>query len=130
MNLDTALEIARFALGVLLRLANVAVWYGVWLERDSAPPGTQQRGWRILIRGLAAETAIGLFLFAVDTSLGIVQTNEIANAKGAAVTAGKAADIANKAASKLQTALLIAQAAQQGLNEAIKEQRASLDAAN
>lgn len=80
MNLDTTLEIVRAVLGMGLVLANIAVWYGVWLERDSAPLEEQQRGWRILVRGLAAETALGLFLFAADTSIGLKQTAEIASA--------------------------------------------------
>ena len=36
MNLDTILETVRAVLGLGLVLANIAVWYGVWLERDSA----------------------------------------------------------------------------------------------
>jgi hypothetical protein len=73
MNLDTALEIARISLGIALLLANIAVWYGVWLERDSEPPEVQQRGWRILLLGLAAETAIGLFAFGLDMEIGARQ---------------------------------------------------------
>ena len=87
MNFDTILEIGRFALGFLLVPANFAVWYGVWLERDSAPPEVQQRGWRILVRGLAAETAIGFLVFALDTSIGIRQANEISAANERAANA-------------------------------------------
>ena len=82
--LDAALEVTRFILGGLLVAANVAVWYGVWLERETAPPEVQQRGWRILVRGLAAETTIGFLLFAADTSLGLRQAAKLNNAQSIA----------------------------------------------
>jgi hypothetical protein len=78
MNPDAILEIIRFVLGAALVGANVAVWYGVWLERDSAPKEVQHRGWRILVAGLAAETAIGFVLVAIDTEIGVMQRSRIA----------------------------------------------------
>jgi hypothetical protein len=87
MNFDAILEISRFVLGAGLVAANVAVWYGVWLERDSAPIEVQHKGWRILVRGLAAETAIGFLVFALDTSISARQQNEIAAAQQRAANA-------------------------------------------
>ncbi len=130
MNIGTALEVARFVFGAGLVAANVAVWYGVWLERDSAPKETQNKGWRILVRGLAAETALGFFLFAADTTLGVHQTAEIEGANGAARTAVKAADIANRAAANLQAALRIDAAAQKVLHDENNKLQDALSAAN
>jgi hypothetical protein len=79
MNLDAELEIARYVLAATLVFANFAVWYGVWLERDSAPPEEQRRGWRILLFGLAAEIAIGVFMFATDAAINVRQRSEIAS---------------------------------------------------
>lgn len=76
MNWSDVLHVARYALGAGLIGANVAVWYGVWLERESAPKDVQERGWRILVRALAAEAAIGLFLFAADTGIDVMQRTE------------------------------------------------------
>ena len=73
MSADFALEVTRVVLGVLLVAANFAVWYGVRLERDAAPQETKEKGWRILVRGLAAETAFGALLFVADTTLGVRQ---------------------------------------------------------
>lgn len=78
MNWSDVIHWSRYALAVGLVIANVAVWYGVWLERASAPAETQERGWRILVRGLAAEVALGLLLFAADTGLDVIQRREIA----------------------------------------------------
>jgi hypothetical protein len=74
------LEYVRGAIGIALLLANVGVWYGVYLERDSAPKEIQDRGWRILVRSLATEAALGFFLFAVDTTIGLRQTAVLASA--------------------------------------------------
>jgi hypothetical protein len=72
------LEAVRIALGIGLGLSNVAVWWGVYLERDNFPKDIQDRGWRILVRALAAEAALAFALLAVDTTLGVRQRAQIA----------------------------------------------------
>jgi hypothetical protein len=78
MTLTTdQLESVRIVLGIGLVLSNIAVWYGVWLERDSAPQEIKDRGWRLLVRSLAAEAALAFLLLAADTTLGVRQRAEI-----------------------------------------------------
>jgi hypothetical protein len=76
-------EYVRWALILFLVLSNVAVWLGVYLESDQFTKATQQTGWRILLCGLAAETAIGFLIAAVDWRITQEQAWQIAalNAK-------------------------------------------------
>jgi len=100
MTFDTVLEIGRFVLGSLLVLANAAVWYGVWLERDSEPPEVQHRGWRILVAGLAAETTLGFILFGVDSAIAARQRAQLSEAQ---VTAANAVREAGQLGVKIET---------------------------
>jgi hypothetical protein len=95
------LAITRFVLGALLVVANVMVWYGVYLENDDFPKEKKDKGWRILIRGLAVESTIGFFLLAVDTSLGITQKAESARANERAANANNRAANAERLAGEL-----------------------------
>lgn len=87
MTIQSALEIIRIAFGAGLVIANVFVWYGVYLEKEEFPKETQERGWRMLIRALAAEAALAFALLVVDTVISTMQRNEIANAETRASTA-------------------------------------------
>ena len=71
------LEIARIGLGLGLVLSNIAVWYGVYLEHDRFPKETQDKGWRILLVGLAVEAVLAFILLATDTTIGLRQRREI-----------------------------------------------------
>jgi hypothetical protein len=129
MNLDAVLEIARFPLGAGLVAANVAVWFGVWLERDSAAIEVREKGWRILVRGLAAETAIGFFVFALDTSIGIRQTAEITAASERADTAElQIASAKDQAATAMADAAFLG-VSQKDLHDFVTAQKAANDAA-
>jgi hypothetical protein len=75
---DSNLDIAKVLLGIGLVLANIAVWRGVYLEQDHFPKDTQDKGWRMLIRGLAAETMIALFSLTIDTIASNLQKEKIA----------------------------------------------------
>lgn len=103
MNWSDVLHVARYALGAGLIGANVAVWYGVWLERESAPKDVQERGWRILVRALAAEAAIGVFLFAADTGIDVIQRKENANTYERATNAEREAGRLGVSVGKLHT---------------------------
>jgi hypothetical protein len=71
------LETARTLLAVGIALANVAVWYGVSLEREALPAKTKERGWRVLVRALAVEATLALVLVAVDTTISSRLQSEI-----------------------------------------------------
>lgn len=79
MPMTDQLETARIALGVLLVLSNIAVWLGVYLERDKFSKETQDRGWRILVSALALEAALAVFLLATDTTISLRQRWQIAS---------------------------------------------------
>ena len=74
---DDHLKSIRVLLEILVLVSNLAVWYGVYLERDKFPKETQDRGWLLLVRGLAAELAFGAFLFVADTTLSDRQANTL-----------------------------------------------------
>jgi hypothetical protein len=61
IQMDTALEIVRVVLALGIVLSNVAVWRGVYLENDKFPKETRDAGWRLLVKGLAAESALAFF---------------------------------------------------------------------
>lgn len=75
---DSSLDIISTLLGVCLVLANIAVWRGVYLEHDRFPKEIQDRGWSLLIRGLAAETMIALLSMTIDTISSNRQNDKIA----------------------------------------------------
>lgn len=75
--MSSTLEITRVVLALLLVVANVFVWRGVVLEGDSYPSETKERGWRMLVRALAAEAALAFILFCIDTTLNLIQRREI-----------------------------------------------------
>jgi len=59
----------RWPLAVILLASNVAVWLGVYWEKESFPEKTRDAGWVMLLRGLAAETAAAFLIFAIDTTI-------------------------------------------------------------
>ncbi len=66
---NAQLTFIRYASELIIIVSNFAVWRGVYLEQKKFSEETQHRGWRMLVRGLALETAFGAFLFAADTTL-------------------------------------------------------------
>jgi hypothetical protein len=58
--------------------ANIIVWWGVYLEGDKFPEDVKNRGWKILLIGLAAEAAFGFLLPVVDTFISNKQKADIA----------------------------------------------------
>src|SRR5690242_10860138 len=87
------LETFHTILAVGLVLANVAVWYGVYLEQDKFPAATQHRGWRILLIGLAAEAALGLLLVGVDFAAQRQHDEELARVGLEAANANERAEL-------------------------------------
>src|SRR5690242_182834 len=77
-------EYARLALAVGLVAANVFVWWGVSLENENFSQETKDRGWRMLVRALAAEALLAFLLVVVDTKISIDQKQEIAALERAA----------------------------------------------
>ena len=71
------IESIRTTLGILLVAANMAVWWGVWLEKDTHDEGTKKKGFRVLVCGLAVETALSALLLCADTLLSMRQNEDI-----------------------------------------------------
>jgi hypothetical protein len=89
MVLSTAhLEVARIVVAGCIVLANVAVWVGVSLENEKYPKRVQERGWRMLVRALAAEAMLAVLLLVVDTIINVQQERDIASARMEAANTG------------------------------------------
>jgi hypothetical protein len=109
------LDTVRISLGALLVLTNIGVWWGVALESDKNSETDKERGWKLLVRSLAAEAALAFALLAIDTVIGIRQKAEIAVAQKLAGDAMTRASLAEKATAE---ALERAAKAEKGAAEA------------
>ena len=76
-----------WGLEATILLASIAVWGGVYMEDEAFAEKTQKLGWKILLFGLALETAAGMFLFADDAYVIAGLTLKANNATKAAAQA-------------------------------------------
>lgn len=87
VKFDTILLIIQFVFGTALVVVNGFVWYGVALEEEDNPKEVKQKGWRILVKALIAEAAVGFLLLTVDTTVEVRQQHEVSAAQTKASSA-------------------------------------------
>ena len=75
-----SLHFVHSLLGLGVALSNIAVAYGVWLERDSSPAPIQRWGWRILLAALVAEAIFAFSILGVDKLIDNRQSNRTLSA--------------------------------------------------
>jgi len=104
----------RWPLALILLAANVAVWLGVYWEGEQFSEETKETGWRLLLRGLAIETAVAFLLFTIDTSVQTRSDATITDLTGRAAQLSKDAEAekAKVAAANERTANLEKETAQ------------------
>jgi hypothetical protein len=70
--------------------ATAGVLLGVYWEREGFPKETQEYGWNVLVKALAVELLIGMFIFAIDGRISQIQKSQISAAVNRAAKAEEA----------------------------------------
>ncbi len=92
---DSELKSIISLLDVLVIVSNVAVFVGVYLERDTHSEETRKEGWLLVAKGLAAEIAFGLFLLVGNSILSGRQAKAIEDQRSVTAKAQIEAAAAN-----------------------------------